>query len=129
MSVQFPAIRPSGRSFTLGGFPTKTYRALSGFTVKRSFGNRAFGYQLSLDFTNIKDALASQLVGHYITTSGGFSRFNLPDAVFAGMDSSLISQIKEPAQIRWEYASPPEVTSVYRDICNVRIQLVGEIQL
>lgn len=124
---QFPKIKPSGRSFTLGAFPTKVYRSLSGATVKRSFGNRAFGYQLNLEFTNIQDVQTNQLVDHYNNTSGGFTRFTLPDDLFVGMHTALRGKIQAPSQIRWEYAGPPEISSVFPGLSTVQVQLTGEI--
>lgn len=125
---QFPKIKPSGRSFTLGAFPTKVYRSLSGATVKRSFGNRAFGYQLNLDFTNIEDWQTEQLVDHYTNTAGGFTRFTLPADLFAGFRSTTLQgKVQAPTQIQWEYAGPPEVTSTFPNRSNVQIQLSGEL--
>jgi hypothetical protein len=129
MSVAFPSIKPSGRSVTLGSYPTKVYRSLAGTTVKRSFGNRPFGYQLSLEFANLPDTATSQIIKHYNDTAGGFTRFTLPAEVFAGMDSTLRGQLQAPGGIRWEYAGPPEVVSVYRGRSNVTITLAGEMNV
>jgi hypothetical protein len=52
MSITFPSLKPSQRSFKLGAFPTKIYRSLSGATAKRSYGNKPFGYELQLVFSN-----------------------------------------------------------------------------
>lgn len=128
MSAQFPGIKPAGRSFKLGTFPVKTYRALSGATVKRSFGNRSFGYELSLDYTNIPDGSTASLIDHYNETAGGFERFTLPADLFAGMTTTLAGKIQSPGSIQWEYSGPPEVTSVYPGRSNVKIQLNGELQ-
>jgi hypothetical protein len=129
MSQTFPQIKPSEREFTLGTFPTKTYRALSGATVKRSFGNKPYGFQLRLIFANVKDEITSQLLSHYTVTSGGFVRFTLPSTVFAGMSATLRGQIQAPHNIRWEYASPPAVQSVFNGISTVTIDLNGEINV
>ena len=127
MAAQFPSIKPAGRSFRLGQFPTKVYRALSGATVKRSFGNRAYGYEMSLEYTNVEDAITTQLIDHYNSTSGGFERFTLPDTLFGGMSTTLKSKVQAPTQIQWEYAGPPEVTSVFPGRSSVQIQLTGEL--
>jgi hypothetical protein len=124
---QFPGIKPTGRSFKLGTYPTKVYRALSGATFKRSFGNRAFGYELSLEYVNIKDNVTNQLIDHYNVTAGGFTRFTLPNEVFAGMNSDLRGKVQAPTLIRWEYVGPPEVSSVMDGLSSVRIQLAGEL--
>lgn len=127
MAAQFPSIKPSERSFRLGQYPVKSYRALSGATVKRAFGNRAYGYELQLSFTNITDTVTSILLAHYTDTSGGLEQFTLPDAIFAGMTTTLKDQIQAPTQIKWEYVAPPEVKSVINNISTVTISLTGEL--
>jgi hypothetical protein len=127
--VTFPSIVPSQREFTLGQFPTKTYRALSGATVKRSFGSRPSGYRLTLVFQNIRDSITKQLLDHYETTGGGFARFELPAAVFSGMSVELRGLIRDPDGIRWEYTGPPAVQSIFSDISTVTIELQGEQNL
>jgi hypothetical protein len=57
MSQTFPTLKPSQRQFTLGAFPTKVYRSLAGTTVKRSYGNKPSGFGLTLEFTNVGDAI------------------------------------------------------------------------
>lgn len=127
MTAQFPGIKPSERSFRLGQYPVKSYRALSGATVKRAFGNRAYGYELQLSFTNIADAVTAQLIDHYEATSGGFERFTLPAELFVGMSSTLAGKIQSPTQIKWEYTNPPEVKSVINGRSTVTIDLAGEL--
>lgn len=127
MTAQFPGIKPAERSFRLGQYPVKSYRALSGATVKRAFGNRAYGYELQLSFNNITDAVTSQLIDHYNATSGGFERFTLPAELFVGMSATLASKIQSPTQIKWEYTNPPEVKSVINGRSTVTINLAGEL--
>jgi hypothetical protein len=55
MASQFPAIKPTTRTFTMGDYPSKTYTSLSGVIFKRAFGNRQTGYTLNLTFRNIGD--------------------------------------------------------------------------
>ncbi len=127
MSTPFPEIKPTGRAFKLGTFPVKTYRALSGATVKRAFGNRATSYELQLDYQNVGDSVIAQLLAHYNATFGGFTRFTVPDALFAGMDATVRSYIQAPAGIAWEYAEAPTVQAVYKGLSTVRVSLVGEL--
>lgn len=129
MSRTFPAIKPSGREFRMGTYPTKTYRSLAGTTVKRSFGNKPHSYQLQVDFENIKDSVVQDILDHYDDTYGGFERFPLPNALFAGMDTALRDRIKSPNGIEWEYAGPPEVQSVFNGISSVSITFIGELNV
>lgn len=127
MAEQFPSIKPTNRRFSVGQFPTKSYRALSGATVRRSFGNKPYGYELRLEFENRTDTITAQLIAHYNSTSGGFERFTLPDNLFAGMDATLKGLIQAPNSIKWEYASPPEIESVYSGLSSISITLIGEV--
>jgi hypothetical protein len=127
MSIPFPEIKPSGRSFKPGQFPTKVYRALSGATVKRSFGNRAFGNELRLEFRAISDNLVNQFLDHYNATGGGFTRFVLSAAALAGLSTTTQGYLQSTATIRWEYAGPPEITSLRPGCSDVQITLVGEL--
>jgi hypothetical protein len=129
MSQTCPSIVPSQREFTLGQFPIKTYRALSGATVKRSFGNKPNSYKLSLFYQNLHDPDTVELLRHYRDTSGGFERFRLPNGLFAGMTNNLQGFIQSPYDIQWEYVGPPTIQSVYREISNVTIELQGDIDL
>jgi hypothetical protein len=129
MSDTFPAIRPATRSFTAGTFPIKSYRSLAGTTVKRSFGNKPAAYQFGVSFRNIPDGLTSQILQHYENTAAGFERFALPPALFVGMSNTLQALVQAPNGIRWEYASPPEVESVYVNRSNVSVQFTGEIDI
>lgn len=127
MSEQFPKIKPSSRSFKPGQFPVKVYRAASGATVKRAFGNRAFGYQLEVEFENILDSVALQIIDHYNSTKGGFERFTLPADLFVGMSAALTATIQSPTQIKWEYAEAPDVKSVILGRSSVSVNFVGEL--
>lgn len=127
MAEQFPGIKPTTRAFKLGSFPVKVYRALSGATVKRAFGNRATGFELQLGFDNIPDDTTEQLLAHYNGSQGGFDRFTLPADLFVGMTTGLRGHIQAPTSIRWEYAGPPEVQSVFTGRSRVSITLLGEL--
>lgn len=113
----------------MGTYPTKTYRSLAGTTVKRSFGNKPHSYQLQVGFENIKDSTLELILDHYDDTAGGFSRFALPTALFAGMDDAVRARIQSPNGIRWEYESPPEVQSVFRGVSSVSINFIGELNV
>lgn len=127
MAAQFPGIKPSSRSFKLGQYPVKVYRAASGATVKRAFGNRAYGYELQVAFENITDAVAAQIIDHYNNTQGGFERFTLPAELFAGMTATLTSKIQSPELIRWEYAGAPELQSAIVGRSSVTLSFIGEL--
>lgn len=113
----------------MGTYPTRTYRSLAGTTAKRSFGNKPHSYQFNVEFENIKDSTLDKILDHYDDTAGGFTRFTLPGALFAGMDNAVRARIQSPNGIRWEYAGPPEVESVFNGISSVSIAFIGELNV
>jgi hypothetical protein len=126
--ADFPALTPTARNFQPGQYPVKTYRALSGATVRRSFGNRPFGHTLDLQFENVSEATVNAIINHYNTQGGGTLGFALPATIFAGYGTGLRNLMQNPAGIEWLYAEPPAISSVLRDRSTVTVKLVGEIR-
>ena len=138
MADPLPQIGRTARSFTMGDYPSTTYRSLSGAIFKRNFGNKQTGYRLDMTFRNIGDSpdkgelkqdsgTAKQILDHYEQASGTFESFALPDFVFKGMDNSLKGVIQAPSGISWRYAAPPQVQSVKANVSTVIVQLIGEL--
>lgn len=123
----FPSLKPTNRRFAMGEYPVKIYRALSGKTVRRSFGNRPFGFTLELDFENVAESTVQAVINHYNTQQGQTIGFALPDAVFAGLSTATIALIKAPSQTLWFYAEPPAIEAVHRSISNVSVSLIGDL--
>ena len=126
--ADFPALTPTARSFQLGQYPVKTYRAMSGVTLRRSFGSRPFGHTRDQQFDNVKEGTVNSINDHYNTQGGGTLGFALPTAVFAGYSSTLQGNVRTATGIEWLYAEPPSVSSVLGDISSVTVRLVGEIR-
>lgn len=125
--ANFPSFTPTGRSFELGQYPIKTYRSLSGAVVRRSFGNKPFGYTLKLEFANVPEATVNSIIDHYNAQGGGTVGFAVPAAVFAGYSATLQGKVRTPTGIEWLYASPPSIKSEPCGISSVTVDLVGEI--
>lgn len=126
--ADFPAITPTSREFQLGQFPVKTYRALSGAVIRRSFGNKAFGHTLSLQFENVSETVVNAIIDHYNGQGGGTLGFALPAEVFSGYSNDLRSRAQNPAGIEWLYAEPPSIETIRRDRSTITVNLVGEIR-
>ena len=126
--ADFPALTPTARNFQLGQYPVKTYRAMSGATLRRSFGNRPFGHTLDLQFENVPEATVNTIIDHYNTQSGGTLGFALPATVFAGYSAGLRNRAQNPTGIEWLYAEPPAISSVLKDRSTVTVKLIGEIK-
>ena len=135
--MAFPNMRPTTRSFTMGDYPSTTYRSLSGVTFRRNFGNKQTGYTLDLQFKNIGDneelkvnsGTTLQILQHYIDVDGTLETFTVPNRVFAGMDDTIEDLIKAPSNIKWRYAEPPKVKSVKTGMSTVTVKLVGELEV
>ena len=125
--ANFPTLKPTARSFQLGEYPIKTYRALSGKTIRRSFGNKPFGYTLDLEFANVPEATVNTICDHYNGQGGGTVGFVLPTDIFAGYSNTLQGKVRTPTGIEWLYAGPPSVKSALRDLSTVTVKLIGEI--
>ena len=123
----FPALKPSSRSYSPGQLPIRQYRTLSGAVWKRAFSNTRSGHAISLEFANLPDAKAEQIVAHYDSMGGSFYRFTLPGEIFAGMSSGLTSRMQAPANVEWAYASEPQLQSVHPGVTTVKVELIGEV--
>lgn len=126
--ANFPSLTPTGRNFGMGEYPVKSYRAMSGATVRRSFGSRPFGYNADLEFRNVPESVVNQIYDHYHGQGGGTIGFLLPVTIFAGYSSALRGRMENPLGIEWIYAEPPAVQSVIKNLSTVTIKLIGELQ-
>ena len=135
-TASFPDMKPTSRRFRMGDIPSTTYTSLSGAVFRRAYGNKKTGYTLDLTFENISDVVelkvnsgtTLEILNHYESVNGTFKSFTLTNKTFAGMGASVRGHIQAPSNIKWRYASPPEVRAVYSDISTVTVKLVGEIE-
>jgi hypothetical protein len=111
----------------MGEYPTKIYRALSGKTVRRSFGNRPFGFSLELDYENVPEATVQAIINHYNTQQGQTLGFTVSSEVFAGLSAATIALVQAPAQTLWFYAEAPSIEAVHRNISSVGIKLIADL--
>lgn len=126
--ADFPALHPTARSFQLGQYPVKTYRAMSGAVVRRSFGNKAFGYTLDLEFANISEAVVNTIIDHYNVQQGGTLGFAIPTQILAGYSITLQNKVIYASGIEWLYTAPPSISSVIKGISTITVNLIGEMR-
>ena len=126
--ADFPALKPTARSFQLGQYPVKAYRAMSGAVLRRSFGNRPYGSSLDLEFKNVPESTVNLIIDHYNGQGGGTLGFDIPAVVFQGYSATLQSKIRTAAGIEWLYAEPPSISSVIKGTSSVTVRLVGEMK-
>lgn len=120
-------IKPTSRRFSIGDYPTKTYRSLSGAVVKRSFGNKASGYKLELSFDNAKEDVVAAIFDHYHGQAGITEGFSIPATLFSGYEDSTVSRMQAPDGISWFYEQAPQIESVTLALSTISISLIGEL--
>jgi len=124
----FPAIKPTARSYEPGDYPIQRYRTLSGAVWKRSFGNKRVGASLSLEFANISDDEAAQILAHYDEQGGTFYRFVIPTVLLAGSSAKLQTVLALPPNLLWAYESGVSVKAVFPGVSTVSVRLIGEVR-
>lgn len=91
------------------------------------YGQKPYNAQLTLTFANIDDNDAARIVDHYEERMANFSSVTFASATgLAGLGSTLSSKVSESASgLRWRYAEPPQVESVYPGISTVTCTFTG----
>ena len=124
MSVDFPEICPTRRTYTPGEYATKRFSSISGASNTRLYGSKAFDAGLSMSFL-LDDADMASLLDSWHASKGGFYTLDLPDSVFAGVSSALQAQI--PSYLQWRWAEMPSVESVLPNRSRVQVQLIATL--
>ena len=124
MSIDFPEICPTRRTYTPGEYATKRFSALNGASQTRLYGSKAFDAGLSMSFL-LNDAEMASLLDSWHESKGGFYTLDLPDSVFAGVSSVLQTQI--PDYLQWRWAEMPSVESVMPNRSRVQVQLIATL--
>jgi hypothetical protein len=129
-SVEFPAIRPTGRSYSPGTYPSAEFKALNGATTRMLFGNRRSDAELSLEFQNISDDDAALILEHYerVVPSDDWVSFTNTTGA-EGASAALRPYLKENGDsgLRWRYADAPQISSVFRGRSTVQVTFVGQL--
>lgn len=118
----FPEIAPSARTWTPGSQPLQTVTTLSGYESRVLLGPDPVGTTLVVSFQNLQEVLLLQITDHYALARGSFETFQLPAAIFAGMnDYSSVT----PVNRSWRYASAPTIDWVAPGIGNASVSFVA----
>lgn len=124
MSVDFPEICPTRRTYTPGEYATKRFSAISGASTTRLYGSKAFDASLNMSFL-LSDKDMAALLDSWHESKGGFDVLNLPGSVFSGISDTLQSQI--PSYLQWRWAEMPSVESVLPNRSRVQVQLIATL--
>ena len=119
---QFPALRPSGRSYSPGVVPVTTFASMSGKETRVITGDTFTSATLALTFQNLEESVANQILSHYQSSFGTFLSFTLPAEVWAGQPGySLI----ESTTKKWRYAGPVSAQTTSPGIMTLSVELVS----
>ena len=132
--IQFPAVKPSSRSFTPGKFPSTDFQSLDGTKTHIRFGNKEVNATLTLGFANISDAEVMDILRHYrnVNSDWDYVIFNKNSAGLQGIEANgLANTINSGTSVylefslNWRYTEPPTVTSTFNGLSNVRCSFVA----
>ena len=129
-AIPFPAIKPTGRAYTPGAYPSAEFKALNGATTRMLYGNRRSDAELSLDFANIPDSNAALILRNYeqVAPSGDWVSFTSATGS-AGAAAELAVYLQESggSGLRWRYEGPPQISSVFPGRSTVKATFVGQL--
>jgi hypothetical protein len=128
-AVAFPNIKPTARAYSPGSYPKNEFQALNGAVSILRYGNRRSQSELSLSFDNITDDNAALILANYEKQMSGDNWITFTAANgLKGAGASLAAYMAETASgLRWRYAEPPSVESVFPGRSSVRIKFVANL--
>ena len=136
--IPFPNIKPSSRSYTPGTYPQTEFVAQNGAKSVIRYGNKQVDAKLTLNFTNILDSQAFEILENYrqVNSVYDYVTFNsesglagiggtghtLPDGSLGNL-AAYVDVV--PLGLRYRYDGPPTVTSVRPNRSNVQCKFVA----
>ena len=123
--MDFPDLVPTGRTFSPGNYPVKTFSAQNGVEHRMLYGSVRTQMTLSLTYSNIPDEDASKFMEHFDEMAGTFLGFGLP-AAGLGAKAGYTGDFKMNVENgQWRYDAPPQLRSVFPGISTVTVNLRG----
>lgn len=96
----FPALKPNGRSLSLGNTPQLEYNAVSGANVRFLQGAKRVNQTLTLTYISISESDLYLIYSHYEEQQGSLLSFPLPAIIWSGYSTVPISAV----DYEWRYA-------------------------
>lgn len=131
----FENYTPSSREFSGGEYAVKRFQAQNGAELKILYGDRISQRTVKLTYKNMNDVKVSEFLDHYISKQGTYQSFsltnsNLETGVFAGWTGSMDTinrdgAIQDAKRVKWAYAKEPIVTSVFKGLSTIQIELIA----
>lgn len=125
--IGFPTnIFPTSRTYRSGRLPETVFEARNGATTFVQYGRQFVNAELDLEFANINDHEVIDILQHYRSMTGDDFTYFDNQRGLQGMDLDLQEVIETGNDtLRWRYAGPPEVRSIYPAVSTVRIRFIG----
>ncbi len=123
MSIDFPEICPTRRSFTPGEYPTKRFTSISGAGTTRVYGSKAFNATLTLEFL-LDDLDTQAILQSWHDSLGGAKTLTLPETIFEGMNGP---EEEIPNYLNWRWSQTPTVESVLPNRSRIQVSLIGTL--
>lgn len=123
--MPFPELKPSARSWDVGQFPIKTFRAQNGAELRILYGNRMASKTLQLTYQNIADTNADLFAEHYLEVKGSLTQFELNEAARSGWKGARETLGAAYHGLQWRYAEPPQIQSVFNGRSTVTVSLIA----
>ena len=124
--MAYPTLAPTGRSFSPGDYPIKTYQSQSGVETRILYGSKRTNMTLELSYDNITDADAQSFADHYDETKGSYLTFAIADAVRSGWTGAPTT-IDVVSGAAWRYDGPPAITAIKPGVSTVQVRLRGTL--
>lgn len=121
----FPALAPSSRVWIPGNAPQTVVSSVSGYSTRISHGSSRFGDVLLLSFNNRSETDSLSITQHFINQNGTRDAFDLPTAIFAGLDD--YSQLIANGNL-WIYNAAPRVEYTSANVHTLTVELLQVLQ-
>jgi hypothetical protein len=125
MAIDFPPIRPSNRSVTVGRYPVKSFTSINGVSTARLYGSLRSNSTIQLTFTGLNDKDTNLILDSYDKSYGGFDILALPPEVWVGFGYDLKEQLS--SYYTWRFNEAPTITTEYQGVFTVNVSLIGTL--
>lgn len=124
----FGNYRPSSRRFLPGSHSFSSSQTINGREVRRLWCNKESNASLELDYPNIGEPIALEMLNLYNKSYGNYASVALPSSVFAGAGSPIEQYMNlSETKMRWYFAEPPKIRGVKPGICSVTLRFEGKV--
>ncbi len=127
MTVEFPSLVPSSRSFNPGNYAVKSFGAINGVEHRLLYGSVRTQMTLKLSYDNIPDTDAAAFMAHFDAMAGTFLGFYLlteDTEAKGGYTGASVFRLNSNGGA-WRYESPPTLTSIRPGVSSVSVTLRG----